>query len=151
MELAITYSQAFEMFCEQFNVTHVTGIFFIIPKDKVLWNFKNNMFLKNKKGGNYIPMHIIYITHFIFKILKFGCQRTPCWVPYSILQLGILMPRWDERIHLLAYGMILIRYLIWGRGHVCVLSTEYCRNLLAARMIRVTCWPVILLSSLTMG
>jgi hypothetical protein len=52
------YSQALEMFCQQFNVTHVTKIF-IILKEKVLWNFKNYIFLKNKKGGYYIPMHII--------------------------------------------------------------------------------------------
>ena len=54
------------------------------------------------------------------------------------------------RIHLLAYGMILIRYLIWGRGHVCVFSTECCRSMLAAKMIRVTGLPVSLLSALTM-
>jgi hypothetical protein len=30
------YSQAYEMFCPQFNVTHFTGIFLIILKDKVL-------------------------------------------------------------------------------------------------------------------
>jgi hypothetical protein len=30
------------------------------------------------------------------------------------------MLRLDERIHLLAYVMILIRYLIWGRVHVFV-------------------------------
>ena len=34
------YSQAFEMFCQQFNVTHVTEIF-IILKETVLWNFKS--------------------------------------------------------------------------------------------------------------
>ena len=31
----------------------------IILKDKVLWNFKNSIFLKTKKGRNYTPMHII--------------------------------------------------------------------------------------------
>ena len=30
----------------------------LILKDKVLWNFKTS-FLKDKEGGNYIPMHII--------------------------------------------------------------------------------------------
>ena len=39
---------------------------------------------------------------------------------YSILQLGILMLTWDGRIHLLAHGMILIRYSTSGREHVCV-------------------------------
>jgi hypothetical protein len=34
------YSQAFEMFYQQFNVTRVTKIF-IILKEKVLWNFKS--------------------------------------------------------------------------------------------------------------
>jgi hypothetical protein len=42
---------------------------------------------------------------------------------------SILLPRWDERTHLLAYGMILIRYLIWERGYVCVFSAEYCRSM----------------------
>jgi hypothetical protein len=32
------YSQAFEMFCQQFNVTHVTEIFIILKKT-ILWNF----------------------------------------------------------------------------------------------------------------
>jgi hypothetical protein len=36
--------------------------------------------------------------------------------------------------------MILIRYLIWRRGHVCVFSTECCRSMLDARVIGVTCW-----------
>jgi hypothetical protein len=35
---------------------------------------------------------------------------------YSILQLGILTPMWDGRIHLLAYAMILIRYLNGEEG-----------------------------------
>ena len=34
------YSQAFEMFCQQFNVTHVTEIF-VILKETVLLNFKS--------------------------------------------------------------------------------------------------------------
>ena len=34
------YSQAFEIFYQQFNVIHVTEIF-IIPKETVLWNFKS--------------------------------------------------------------------------------------------------------------
>jgi transposase InsO family protein len=35
------YSQAFEIFCQQFSVTFITGIFFfLILKDKVLGNFK---------------------------------------------------------------------------------------------------------------
>ena len=37
------YSQAFEMFYQQFNVIHVTEIF-IIPKETVLWNFKSISF-----------------------------------------------------------------------------------------------------------
>ena len=39
------YSQAFEMFYQQFNVIHVTEIF-IIPKKTVLWNFKSISFKK---------------------------------------------------------------------------------------------------------
>ena len=31
------YSQAFEMFCQQVNITHIPGIPYY-PKDKVLWN-----------------------------------------------------------------------------------------------------------------
>jgi hypothetical protein len=54
------YSQVFEKFCQQFNVPHVTEIFFfIILKDKVLWNFKTKFFLKTKKGRKYIPVYII--------------------------------------------------------------------------------------------
>ena len=37
------YSQAFEMFYQQFNVIHVTEIF-IISKETVLWNFKSISF-----------------------------------------------------------------------------------------------------------
>ena len=37
------YSQAFEMFYQQFNVIHVTEIF-IIPKKTILWNFKSISF-----------------------------------------------------------------------------------------------------------
>ena len=37
------YSQAFEMFYQQFNVIHVTEIF-IIPKETVLWNLKSISF-----------------------------------------------------------------------------------------------------------
>jgi hypothetical protein len=44
------YSQAFDMFCQQLNVTHVTEFFFIILKDKVLWNFKTISFKKVKFG-----------------------------------------------------------------------------------------------------
>ena len=40
------YSQAFEMFCQQFNVTHVTEIFIILKKT-VLWNFKSISSKKN--------------------------------------------------------------------------------------------------------
>ena len=42
------YSQAFEMFYQQFNVIHVTEIF-IIPKETVLWNFKSISFKKKFK------------------------------------------------------------------------------------------------------
>ena len=79
---------------------------------------------------------------------------------YGILQPGILMPRWNGRIHLLVYGMILIRYLICGWGHIRVFffSAGCCRSMLAARVIGETCWcwdkewcwPVSLLSALTM-
>lgn len=45
------------------------------------------------------------------------------------------------RIHLLAHGMSLFRYLIWGKGgNVSVFSTECCRSMLASN---VTDWPVI--------
>jgi hypothetical protein len=63
-------------------------------------------------------------------------------VSYSILQPGILMPRWSGKIHFLAHGMILFKYLIWGREHVCVFSTECCRSMLASRMIPVIGWTV---------
>jgi hypothetical protein len=44
---------------------------FIILKDKVLWNFKNYIFLKNKEGEELYP-RVHYLNHiFIFKILKF--------------------------------------------------------------------------------
>ena len=55
------------------------------------------------------------------------------WVPYRILQPGILIPRWNGRIHILAHGIILFRYLIWGREYVCVFSTECCRSMLASK------------------
>ena len=42
------YSQAFEMFYQQFNVIHVTEIF-IIPKETVLWNLKSISFKKKFK------------------------------------------------------------------------------------------------------
>ena len=40
------YSQRFEMFCQQFNVTHLTEIFIILKKT-VLWNFKSISSKKN--------------------------------------------------------------------------------------------------------
>ena len=50
---------------------------------------------------------------------------------------------WDEGIHLLAHGMILFRYLIWGKGgNISVFSTECYKSMLAPRMIPVTGWPV---------
>ena len=50
---------------------------------------------------------------------------------------------WDKGIHLLAHGMILFRYLIWGKGgNVSVFSTECYKSVLAPKMIHVTGWPV---------
>jgi len=49
------------------------------------------------------------------------------------------MPRRNGRIYILAYGMILIRYLIWGRGHICGFFAGCCRSMLAAIVIGVTC------------
>ena len=50
---------------------------------------------------------------------------------------------WDKGIHLLAHGMILFRYLIWGKGgNISVFSTECYKSMLAPRMIPVTGWPV---------
>ena len=50
---------------------------------------------------------------------------------------------WNEGIHLLAHGMILFRYLIWGKeGNISVLSTECYKSVIAPRMIHVTGWPV---------
>ena len=58
------YSQAFEMFYQQFNVIHVTEIF-IIPKETVLWNFKSisfkNLDVKNLSKCVWHP--IIRHTH----------------------------------------------------------------------------------------
>ena len=85
------YRQGFEMFCQQFNVTHLTEIFIILKKT-VLWNFKS---ISSKKF-----------------FLNFRCQKSR-WVsmaPYNQAY------SWDEGIHLLAHGMILFRYLIWGKG-----------------------------------
>ena len=66
-------------------------------------------------------------------------------MPYSILKLDIIMSRWDQRIYLLTHGMSLNRRLLWGKGgNVSVFSTEYCRSMLASRMIPVTDWPVSL-------
>ena len=48
-----------------------------------------------------------------------------------------------KRIHLLAHGMILFRYLIWGKGgNISVFSTECYKSVLAPKMIHVTGWPV---------
>jgi len=41
-------------------------------------------------------------------ILKFGCQGT-LWV-YGTLQLGILLPRWNRKIHILAWSCSDILY-----------------------------------------
>ena len=50
---------------------------------------------------------------------------------------------WDKGIHLLAHGMILFRYLIWGKGgNISVFSTECYKSVLAPKMIHVTGWPV---------
>ena len=38
---------------------------------------------------------------------------------YGTLQLSMFMPRWNGRIHLLAYGMTLIRINIGKRAHTC--------------------------------
>ena len=47
---------------------------------------------------------------------------------------------WDKGIHLLAHGMILFRYLIWGKGgNVSVFSTECYKNMITSN---VTGWPV---------
>ena len=43
---------------------------------------------------------------FYLKFLKFGCQGT-LWVSHGTLQLSILMPRWNVRNNLQAYGMVL--------------------------------------------
>ena len=59
---------------------------------------------------------------------------------YGTLQPDILMPRRNGRIYLLTDGMILIRYLIWGRGHVCDFSSGCCRRVLTARVIGVIYW-----------
>jgi hypothetical protein len=61
---------------------------------------------------------------------------------YGILQLGILIPRWDRKIYLLVYGVILIRYLIWEEGML-VFFCRCFRIILAARVIGVTCWPKV--------
>lgn len=61
---------------------------------------------------------------------------------YDTVQLGILIPRWNGRIHLLAYGIVPIRQVsIWGRGHVFgFFSSGCCRSMVAARAIGETCW-----------
>jgi hypothetical protein len=70
------------MFCQQFNITHITGIPYY-PKgqgivEQAHGTLKQHLH-KKQKGGNYIPVHhIIYIMLFTFKILKFGCQGTLC-------------------------------------------------------------------------
>jgi hypothetical protein len=61
------YSQVFEMYCQQFNVTHVTEMFLIL-KDKVLWNFRNYIFFKKQRGG-IISLCTLFKSHFLF--LKF--------------------------------------------------------------------------------
>lgn len=71
--------------------------FFLILKEKVLWNFKS---ISSKKIKIWVPRNFLRV--------------------YGTLQPGMLLPRWNERIHILAHDMILFRYLIWGRGHVCV-------------------------------
>jgi hypothetical protein len=60
LELVI-YNQVFEMFCQQLNAPHVTELFFIILKDKVLWKFKNYI-LKNKEGEELYP-HAHYLNN----------------------------------------------------------------------------------------
>lgn len=109
--------------------------FFLILKEKVLWNFKS---ISSKKIKIWVPRNFLRV--------------------YGTLQPGMLLPRWNERIHILAHDMILFRYLIWGRGHVCVFSTECYRSMLAPTVIgeicwcwdKERCWPVSLQSFLTM-
>ena len=123
--------------------------FFIILKDKVLWNFKNYIFFKNKEGKELYP-HAHYLNHiFIFKIWKFGCQRT-WWMPYRILKLGMLMCRWDEKDPLIGIWHDPEQVFNMGKRACLHFSTECCRSMPAARMIHVTGWPVSLLSALTM-
>ena len=74
LELAITV-EYLRCFVNNLMLPMLLSLF-IILKDKVLWNFKNYIFLKNKEGEELYPC-AHYLNHiFIFKILKFGCQRT---------------------------------------------------------------------------
>jgi hypothetical protein len=81
----------------------------------------------------------IYLNHdlFILKFLRIWKPRNSLSI-YGTLQPGILMPKWNGRIHILAHGMN--RYLIWVRGHVCVFSQGCWRSMLATRVIGETCW-----------
>ena len=73
---------------------------------------------------------------YLQKKIKFRCQKSH-WVsmpPYNQAY------SWDKGIHLLAHGMILFRYLIWGKGgNISVFSTECYKSMLASN---VTGWPV---------
>ena len=70
----------------------------------VIWLLKGKMGLDGKGGErNSEPRQS--------SLIKAQCLLISLSA-YIILQLGILMTRWDEWIHLLAYDVILIRYLI---------------------------------------
>jgi hypothetical protein len=58
---------------------------------------------------------------FIIKPLKLGCQGTVWWVSMAPYNLAFLWLGKMEGAYLhMAYGIIPIKYLIWGRGYGCV-------------------------------
>jgi hypothetical protein len=72
----------------------------------VLWNFKT-ISSKITKGELYPHISQIYLNHVLFILnYKIWMPKNSLLSVFGTLQLGILMPRWNGRIHLLAYGMI---------------------------------------------
>jgi hypothetical protein len=53
------YSQAFEIFCEQFSVTHVTGIFLYFSRTRYCGTLKQYLLKKQKKGRIISPCTLL--------------------------------------------------------------------------------------------
>ena len=105
-----------KMFCQQFNVTHVTEIFY--NSQRYCKTLKTIPSLKTKKGGEKLYPRAHYLDHIFVlekldKIVSRADKKDPligtCHDPVQILNMG-------------------------KRGNVSVFSTECCKSMLASNV-----------------